>query len=89
MCLNSLLNVSYKSFFSGHTTPKISTTTIPRKLERTGQRLSCMAVRSAAPAAQAATICRIIDLNRLQRPAHMTNVVLNRIQHLVNMAAEH
>ena len=29
-----------------------------------------------------------IDLNRFQRPAHMANIVLNRVQYLVNMAAE-
>jgi hypothetical protein len=48
-----------------------------------------MPVRFAAPAAQAGYDLSKIDLNRFYRPAHMANIVLDRVQHLVNVTTEH
>ena len=83
------LAVSGEGSFSGHTTAKISPRQFPRKLKRTDQRSSCMQARFAAPAAQAGYDLSNIDLERLYRSARVTNIVLNCVQHLVNMTAQH
>ena len=83
------LAVSGEGSFSGHTTAKISPRQFPQKLKRTDQGSPCIQVRFAAPAAQAGYDLSNIDLERLYRSARVTNIVLNRVQHLVDVAAEH